>query len=68
MQTIDRLREEGLNCYYTMDAGPNVKVIFDPKDQDDLLNALTPLFGAERLVVAKPGPGIEFLTEPVMKF
>ncbi|MFC2403044.1 MAG: diphosphomevalonate decarboxylase, partial [Limosilactobacillus fermentum] len=54
--------------YYTMDAGPNVKVIFDPKDQDDLLNALTPLFGAERLVVAKPGPGIEFLTEPVMKF
>ena len=51
-----------------MDAGPNVKVIFDPKDQDDLLNALTPLFGAERLVVAKPGQGIEFLTEPVMKF
>ncbi len=68
MQTIDRLREEGLNCYYTMDAGPNVKVIFDPKDQDDLLKALSPVFGAERLVVAKPGPGIEYLADPVMKF
>lgn len=61
MQLIDRLRAGGLTCYYTIDAGPNVKVIYDPHDRKALLQALSPVFGRDRLVVAKPGPGIQYL-------
>lgn len=58
---INQLRQTGLNCYYTMDAGPNVKVIYDQKDRPQLLAALGQVFGQENLVVAQPGPGIEYL-------
>lgn len=63
METIDHLRETGVSCYYTMDAGPNVKVIYDRRDRETILTALTPQFGADHLVVAKPGPGVEELTD-----
>lgn len=58
---INQLHQTGLNCYYTMDAGPNVKVIYDQKDRPQLLAALGQVFGQENLVVAQPGPGIEYL-------
>lgn len=63
INAIDDLRQAGLNCYYTMDAGPNVKVIYDAKDCQRLSQALTPIFGADRLVCAKPGPGVVELTD-----
>lgn len=63
MRAVDRLRSTGLTCYYTIDAGPNVKVIYDPHDRAALLAALTPIFGRDRLVVAKPGPGIQYLDQ-----
>lgn len=58
MNLLNNLRSDGLNCYYTMDAGPNVKVIYDRKDREKLLAQLIPVFGRERLVVAQPGPGV----------
>jgi diphosphomevalonate decarboxylase len=32
MKKIWKLREDGLNIYFTMDAGPNLKVLFLKKD------------------------------------
>lgn len=61
MATIDHLRECGVNCYYTMDAGPNVKVIYDQADRETIFNTLAAQFGADHLAVAKPGPGVEEL-------
>ena len=58
MNLLNNLRSDGLNCYYTMDAGPNVKVIYDRKDREKLLAKLTSVFGRDRLVVAQPGPGV----------
>ena len=61
MATIDHLRESGVNCYYTMDAGPNVKVIYDQADRETIFNTLAAQFWADHLAVAKPGPGVEEL-------
>lgn len=58
---IKSLREQGINCYYTMDAGPNVKVIYDHQDRERIISALEPTFGANNLVVAQPGPGAHLL-------
>ncbi|MBA4503030.1 diphosphomevalonate decarboxylase [Marinobacterium marinum] len=37
MQKVWRLREQGLPVYFTMDAGPNLKLLFQREDRDTLL-------------------------------
>ena len=59
MQAVRTLRDQGVSCYFTMDAGPNVKVIYDRRNRQSIYNALAAQFGADRLVVSKPGPGIQ---------
>lgn len=59
MRAVRALRDNGIHCYFTMDAGPNVKVIYDRQDRQSIFKALATEFGADRLVVSKPGPGIK---------
>lgn len=59
MNAVRQLRDHGINCYFTMDAGPNVKVIYDRQNRQSIYDALAANFGADRLVVSKPGPGIK---------
>lgn len=63
MNAVRALRENGINCYFTMDAGPNVKVIYDQHNRRPIYDALAEQFGPDRLVVAKPGPGIQIWEE-----
>lgn len=58
LRLVDDLNARGIHCYYTMDAGPNVKVIYNGKDRQQIMKTLAPHFGQEKLVVAKPGPGV----------
>lgn len=37
MQKVWQLREQGLPVYFTMDAGPNLKLLFQRQDRDELL-------------------------------
>jgi len=37
MQKVWQLREQGLPVYFTMDAGPNLKLLFQREDRDELL-------------------------------
>ena len=37
MQKVWQLREQGLPVYFTMDAGPNLKLLFQRADRDELL-------------------------------
>ncbi|MBO1927174.1 diphosphomevalonate decarboxylase [Thiomicrorhabdus sp. 6S2-11] len=39
MQIVWQLREQGTEVYFTMDAGPNLKLIMQAKDQDKVRNA-----------------------------
>lgn len=61
IEVVERLRQQGVSCYYTMDAGPNVKVICTSRETQQILAALAPYFTAEQLLVAKPGPGVTSL-------
>lgn len=58
MKMIESLHQQGISCYYTMDAGPNVKVIYHHRDREQISAALAPVFGSANLIVAQPGPGI----------
>ncbi|KRK98036.1 mvaD protein [Secundilactobacillus odoratitofui DSM 19909 = JCM 15043] len=58
MQLVRELRLQGLQCYFTMDAGPNVKVICRNSDADQIAKALQAVFGTANVRVTHPGPGI----------
>lgn len=60
---IRHLREQGISCYFTMDAGPNVKVIYDRRDRERIVDGLAMTFDRDRLVVSPAGPGIEIWDE-----
>lgn len=61
MDLVRDLRSQGVNCYYTLDAGPNVKVIYQHDDRETILAALSSKFGSKNLIVSLPGPGIQYL-------
>ncbi len=65
MEQVRLLREQGIACYFTMDAGPNVKVLCQKKAVTTILQQLQTEFSPEQLVCAQAGPGIEYKTKEV---
>lgn len=60
MNTVHELRDAGIACYYTLDAGPNLKIFCQEDDLAAVTSRFAAQFGAEQVIVAHPGPGIHF--------
>lgn len=61
-----QLREQGISVYATMDAGPNVKLISDPKDTAAITAALNKAVPNVSVQAATPGPGIKIVEGDVI--
>lgn len=57
MHKIFELREKGVSCYFTMDAGPNVHVICEGKNEKRIKKEIEKLPEVEKVIVNKPGKG-----------
>lgn len=57
MQSVAKWREDGLESYFSLDAGANVHVLCQPKDVDELKKRLTNLRGVQEILVSQVGPG-----------
>jgi diphosphomevalonate decarboxylase len=57
VQAVLDLRAGGTPAYFTIDAGPHVKVLCSTADAPAVEAALARVAGVERTVVAAPGPG-----------
>ena len=55
--TVRALRERGTAAFFTIDAGPHVKVLCAAADADHVAAALSDTAGVLRTLVAAPGPG-----------
>lgn len=62
IQIVKHLREQGVLCYVTMDAGPNVKVLCRLSEADKIKEALQEKFSDDQLLITGPGKGIRELT------
>lgn len=60
MQRVWELRRSGVPCFFTIDAGPNVKIICSKQDTKRIVSDLSDYFSAGSLTVSGPGPGIRF--------
>jgi diphosphomevalonate decarboxylase len=57
------LRRAGTPAYYTMDAGPHVKVMCEPDRAEQVASALARVEGVERVLTSAAGPGA-YVEEP----
>lgn len=63
IQRVQELRKKGLECYLTMDAGPNVKILCRLTDMDKLKQELATEFSQDQMIISGVGSGIHSLSE-----
>ncbi|WGG87421.1 diphosphomevalonate decarboxylase [Enterococcus faecium] len=61
MDAVRQLRKQGIPCYFTMDAGPNVKVLVENSHLSEVQETFTKLFSKEQVITAHVGPGIAII-------
>lgn len=55
IKTIHQLREAGLPCYFTIDAGPNVHCLCQPQNMLELQKILNSIDGVQKTILVQPG-------------
>jgi diphosphomevalonate decarboxylase len=53
----EQLRREGIPVYFTIDAGPQVKLLTLPEYQDNITETLKSIPGIKQILTSQPGPG-----------
>lgn len=59
MHRVWELRRDGIPGWFTIDAGPNVKVLTDSAHAGQLADALGAVEGVNRVLLCRPGQGAE---------
>lgn len=52
-------RAEGLDVYFTIDAGPNVHLFFEAKDEEEVLRKIKSFNRELKYILNKPGEGVK---------
>jgi diphosphomevalonate decarboxylase len=60
IHNIHKLRSVGIYAYFTIDAGPNVKVLCLPKDEKIVYESLLSLTDVQEIIICHPGSGIKY--------
>lgn len=61
MQAVQALRATGIPAYFTIDAGPNVKVLYLPENETAVRNTLRDIPGVNDVIVSRPGNGVSYI-------
>lgn len=61
MHQVQEMREQGIPAYFTIDAGPNVKVLYLPEHEQEVERILRNVPGVTDVILSKPGPGVSYL-------
>ncbi|MGQ5709573.1 diphosphomevalonate decarboxylase [Lactobacillus sp. PSON] len=61
IKLVEDLRKQGIECYYTIDAGPNVKVLCQLRNVKDIKERFESCFNNVTIVDASFGPGVSYL-------
>jgi diphosphomevalonate decarboxylase len=56
-------RDEGLECYFTIDGGPQVKIMCLEKDAGEIRKRVEEIEGIEKVFVCEPGEGASLTEE-----
>ena len=62
MQKVQELRQSGIQAYFTIDAGPNVKILCQPDDEQYIRKEMLDLPFVQDVHLCHPGPGVTYLS------
>ena len=57
LEWVEARQKDGVPCFFTMDAGPNVKIFFPPGEGEQWLSALNAMPEVEQVLLSGVGPG-----------
>lgn len=60
LNIVTQLQQQGINAYYTMDAGPNVKIICESDDVEKIIQTIHERFPHMTCITCGIGPGVEY--------
>ena len=63
MQSVMQWRDEGLETYFTMDAGPQVKILCLEKDLHEIQKRLEDLDSIKKTILCRPGEGARLVND-----
>lgn len=63
IHAVGQWRREGLLVYFTIDAGPNVHLIFEAKDEQAIVGKVRKMSGVQQIIVNKPARGARLADE-----
>lgn len=61
LHRIPEMRAQGLEAYFTIDAGPQVKILCRAEDRARVAEQIADVPGVRRVLLSAPGPGAEVL-------
>ncbi|SFB08476.1 diphosphomevalonate decarboxylase [Lentibacillus halodurans] len=61
MEAVQDLREAGVPVFFTIDAGPNVKVLYLPEQEETIRSTLLGIPGVHDVTVSRPGQGVSYI-------
>lgn len=61
IKLVEQLRQEGIECYYTIDAGPNVKILTQLRNSKVIQTKVQDLLPNVNIIELGFGSGIEYL-------
>ena len=61
VENVLALRRKGLGAWYTMDAGPHVKIMCLPEDAEQIRNAIADMLPQIKLSIDSMGNGVEVI-------
>jgi diphosphomevalonate decarboxylase len=61
IERVRAIRRQGTLAYFTIDAGPHVKVLARPADAVRVVELLAQTEGVIRVIRSQPGPGVQLL-------
>lgn len=59
---VTELRKQGIECYFTIDAGPNVKLLCQKENVKEIISQVQALLGSVKIVQATFGEGVKALS------
>jgi diphosphomevalonate decarboxylase len=61
MNKVQEIRQAGVQAYFTIDAGPNVKILCQPEDEQLVLQQMLSLPTVQDVQICHPGTGVTYI-------
>ena len=60
---VEKIRQENLEAYYTIDTGANMHILVEPENAENIQNRLLKMDFVKKSIISKPGDGTKIISD-----